>query len=49
MLSGLGFRTSTMRRPSSTVKSGLALGTDPGAGAKRPPGSQIAILLSGGG
>jgi hypothetical protein len=49
MLSGLGFRTTTTRRPSSTVPSGAAIGTDPAAGARRPPGTEIAIFLSSGG
>ncbi|MBV9357104.1 MAG: PASTA domain-containing protein [Chloroflexi bacterium] len=49
LLSGLGFRTSTTRRPSTTVPSGAAIGTDPAAGAQRLAGTQIAIYLSSGG
>jgi hypothetical protein len=49
LLSGLGFRTSTTRRPSAIVPSGAAIGTDPAAGARRLPGTQIVIFLSSGG
>ncbi len=48
MLGGLGFHTSTTRRPSSSVPSDAAIGTDPAAGARRPPGTQIVIFLSSG-
>ncbi len=49
LLSSLGFRTSTTRRPSTTVASGAPIGTDPAAGARRSPGTQITIFLSSGG
>jgi serine/threonine-protein kinase len=49
LLSGLGFRTSSVRRTSSSVPTGAAIGTDPAAGAQRLPGTQITIFLGSGG
>ncbi len=47
-LSNAGFKPTTKKQPSTTVKSGVVIGTEPPAGTELQLGSSVVVLVSGG-